>query len=793
MNINNYAPEALAIILAAKKLAQTRGHEMVEPEHLARVMLDNEKIQTILRDTAVEIGPLPKTLELALAKIKRVEGAQTVLGQRTLKIGVGAERLATKFDSPKVQLPHLLLGILSIEGDPCTVALNNAGATDGLLREHLFQTVSSNGAKTILGKEGSALKTYTIDLTAKAKAGLLGPIIGRDDETRRVITTLCRTSKNNPILIGQPGVGRTSIIHGLACRIAADDVPPALKGKRVLVLELSSMLAGATLRGQFEERVKNLMAEVKAAGKQVILYVEEVQTMVGKAGEGSNDASSLIKPALSRGEVQIIGSTTNDEYRNSIEKDRSLERRFQPILVEEPSEEQTLQILRGIKGSRFERPHRVLIEDEALVQAIKLSKRYIASKYLPEKAIAILDDAATRLRLTLDSVHPEIDAAVRNLQNLQSEQVIAGEGEAKEILAKKAGLAKKELEEVRAKRQHSGQQKSVSSSDVVDVVAELTGIPISKLDGDEQARLLDMEQQIGKRVIGQEPAVAAVCRAIRRSKSGLNDPNRPLLSLLAIGTSGCGKTELAKTLADTLFNDPNAMVRLDMSEYQDKASVSRLIGSPPGYVGSQDGGQLTEPIRLRPYQIVLGDEAEKCSQDIWNVFLQILDDGRLSDSQGRLVDFKNTVVILTSNIGGRHLLKSAEEYGCITTEAKELVEKDLKAHFRPEFLGRLDEVIMFNSLTRQNMLAITETQLANVAKLLKAKKLGVHFSNEVKAFLAEKGYQPQFGARPLRRLIQTHVQDKLAVELLKNKFAAGDTVMVELDDNQEVCFKKGAQ
>lgn len=850
MDLKKYTPKAQALFAESQKVARARQHQAIEPEHLLRAMLSDESARGILEKLGASISSLDQKLEIELTKIAKVVGASNYLSPRFLKVTGAAEAAATRMGGQLVDIVHLLVAI----ADPAF----DVGAPGRLLRDHSVtkdrlegvQPVTPKGATSTSNADtgGSALSKYAIDLVAKAKAGKLDPVVGRDDEMRRILQILSRRSKNNPVLIGKPGVGKNAIIQGLAQRIAAGDVPSMLKNKRLMSLDLGALVAGASLRGQFEERLKSIISEVQASDGEVILFIDEIHTLVGAGGDGASDASNMIKPALARGELQVLGATTPDEYRNSIEKDKALERRFQAILVEEPSIDETLRILRGIKG-KYEVHHGVRILDSALVSSIRLSQRYIASRSLPDKAIDLIDEAASRQRVAIDSVPDSLDIQERMLTQLKMELRALGDAIDRDTLEEKARLEKRisdatgavadlrnrwqrEIELVHAIRalketaaqlekelgdaERAGEvekasdikygslkriqleldaktdqlkemqtkgrliREAVEAEDIAAVVGDVTGIPVNNMMESERDKLVHMEDRVGARVIGQREALHAIAKAVRRSRAGLNDPNRPVGSFFFLGPTGVGKTELAKALTQFLFDDERAMVRLDMSEFMEKHTVARLIGAPPGYKGAEEGGQLTEAVRLKPYSVVLFDEVEKAHPDIFNILLQILDDGRLTDSQSRLVDFKNTVIVMTSNVGSIHLLEASIDDGIIEDEAKDKAMADLRRHFRPEFLGRIDEVIMFHGLTRENIEAIADIQLRKIDGLLKARRLKLKFAPEAKKALIDAGYEPAYGARPLRRAIQRLVQDPLSMAILEGKFQEDDVIVAVL-------------
>lgn len=858
MDLNKYTAKTQKVLLAAQKVTQGFDHQVIEPEHLLSALLKDKSVQGVIVDIGGKgsVEKIKRKLEVELTKIARVVGGKTYLGNRILKITSSAEAVAARFSSKQVDLSHLLLAFCDPE--VADGAAGRALRDTGMTKDKLETVLKGNrNSRTPILKrftnedpeQQSALEKYTVDLTEKARLNELGIVVGRTDEIRHILQVLSRFTKNNPVLVGEPGVGKTAIIEGLAMRVANGDVPAPLKGKRILTLDLASLLAGATLRGQFEERLKQLANEVKNSDGEVILFVDEVHTLVGAGGDGASDASNMLKPALSRGEIQILGSTTPDEYRNSIEKDKALDRRFQRINVSEPNSEEALSILRGIK-SRFEVHHGVRIQDSALSSAVQLSKRYIPDRRLPDKAIDLIDTAASRLRIEIESVPHELDEAERSRTHLKMELRAFADEDSPEARETRASLeAKLEkldaectdlrsrwesevqlIQKIRALKEEHAKAKNdleiaerggeidqaseikygamkmledqfeeatkelndiqkegrlikeeVEAEDIAKVIGDLTGIPVNTMMEGEKEKLLSMEDRLGERVIGQAEAIHGIAKAVRRSRAGLNDPNRPMGSFFFLGPTGVGKTELAKALACFLFDDEQSLVRLDMSEFMEKHTVARLIGAPPGYKGAEEGGQLTEAVRNRPYSVVLFDEVEKAHPDLFNILLQILDDGRLTDSQGHLVDFKNTVIIMTSNVGSHFLLESTLEHGEVTEEARDQALALLQKSFRPEFLGRIDETVTFHGLTKGNIESIADIHLDKVKKMLDIKKLGLEFTDEAKSFLVEAGYEPAYGARPLRRAIQRLIQDPLSTEILEDKFLAGDVIRVELD------------
>jgi ATP-dependent Clp protease ATP-binding subunit ClpB len=852
VNLAKYSPKTQGVLVESQKIARARQHQAIEPEHLLRALLTDADGKGTLDKLGVKASEIETKLEVELTKLPKVVGASNYLGPRFLKVTAQAEAIATKLGAKLVEAIHLLAAL----SDPSVASgapgrlLRDYGATKDKLESALKVTPKGGVAAGSDAGDGSALSKYAIDLVQRAKDGLVDPIVGRDDEMRRIIQILSRRSKNNPVLIGKPGVGKNAIIQGLAQRIAEGDVPTTLKNKRLLSLDLGSLVAGATLRGQFEERVKALIAEVRAKDGEVILFIDEIHTLVGAGGEGASDASQMLKPALARGEIQVLGATTPDEYRNSIEKDKALERRFQSILVEEPGFEETLRILRGVKG-KYEVHHGVRITDPALVAAIKFAQRYLSGRQLPDKAIDLMDEAASRLKVAIDSMPDELDIAERGLTQMKMElralatqndrdsveakqkleqQIAARTADVADLRARwerevgliqairslKESIAATEKELADAERQGEVDKASdikygslkrltdelagkhtelstaqkekrlikedVEPEEVAKVVGDITGIPVASMLESEREKLVHMEDRVGERVIGQKEALHAIAKAVRRSRAGLNDPNRPVGSFFFLGPTGVGKTELAKALTQFLFDDEKAMVRLDMSEFQEKHTVARLIGAPPGYKGADEGGQLTEAVRLRPYSVVLFDEVEKAHPDIFNILLQVLDDGRLTDSQSRLVDFKNTVVIMTSNVGSHHLLEASIDDGVIEEDAKERAFGELRKQFRPEFLGRIDEVIMFHGLTRSNIEDIADIQFKKLRGLLAARRLKLELLPEAKKAVIDVGYEPAFGARPLRRAIQRMLQDPMSMAILEGGYVDGDTIVALLAD-----------
>ncbi len=865
MNFDKFTIKSQEAIQRAIQIAQGMQHPQIENAHLMKAILDTDENVTphLLRKTGVDPEMFKRRLEQILQSKAKVSGAEVNLSRTTSKTLNDAQNLAEKMKDEYVSIEHLLMAILD-SGDEVSRLMKEMGMTKDALRKAI-EDLRKGQRVTSQSQEETyqALEKYAINLTKLAREGKLDPVIGRDEEIRRVLQILSRRTKNNPILVGEPGTGKTAIVEGLAHRIAKGDVPENLKDKEIYALDMGALLAGAKYKGEFEERLKSVVNEVKKSDGRIILFIDEIHTLVGAGGgQGAMDAANILKPALARGELRTIGATTLDEYQKHFEKDKALERRFQKVMVDEPDQESAISILRGIKD-KYEQHHKVRIQDDAVISAVELSSRYITDRFLPDKAIDLMDEAASKLRMEINSKPEELDKLDRQIMQLEIElAAIKREGDTKKIeelekelrelkekrkeiyakwreekdLVDKIQDIKKQIEEAKfqaeqaeregdygkvaelrygkikelenqleqAQKELQEKQKDaslikeeVTAEDVAEVVAKWTGIPVQKMLQSEREKLLRLEDELHKRVVGQEEAIKAVADAVRRSRAGLKDPKKPIGSFLFLGTTGVGKTELAKALAEYLFNDEKAMTRIDMSEYQEKHAVSRLVGAPPGYVGYEEGGQLTEAVRRKPYSVILLDEIEKAHPDTFNILLQMLDEGRLTDNKGRTADFKNTIIIMTSNMGADKIqeafenAKTPEERKQAAEKAKEAVLAELKKRVRPEFLNRIDEIVMFEPLTKENVRDIVKIQLNNVKKILAEQNIDIEFTDRVVDYLSEKGFDPEFGARPVKRVIQRDILNELSKKILSGDISADSIIEVDVENGRIVFRNKG--
>jgi ATP-dependent Clp protease ATP-binding subunit ClpB len=855
MRFDRFTIRGQEAVQEAISLAEKSQNQQVEPEHILAVMLEQKEgvVRPILGKIGANAGQILPEVQAAIAKFPQVSGGQQYFSSRTNTIFQAAQKEAERMEDEYVSTEHLLLAIAAEkDGDAGRILRTNGVSYDDLVKVVTDMRGGSKITDQNAEENFQALEKYAQDLTERARKGKLDPVIGRDDEIRRTIQILSRRTKNNPVLIGEPGVGKTAIVEGLAQRIVSGDVPETLKNKKLVSLDLGAMLAGAKYRGEFEDRLKAVLKEIEKAEGQIVLFIDELHTLVGAgASEGAIDASNMLKPALARGTLRAVGATTLAEYQKYIEKDKALERRFQQVYVGEPTVEDTIAILRGLK-ERYEVHHGVRIKDAAIVAAATLSNRYITDRFLPDKAIDLIDEAASRIRIAIDSLPQEIDELEREILQLEIErQALSRETDTKSkerledierriadlnekssaMKAKwqsekeeieKMRTAKEQLEEAKLELERARQQgdlnkaaelqygripeiektiaseqerletlqkdgvflkEEVDEEDVAEVVAKWTGVPVSKMLEGEMQKLVQMEDNLRRRVIGQDEALEAVANAVRRARAGLQDPNRPVGSFIFLGPTGVGKTETARALAEFLFDDERAMVRLDMSEYMEKHAVARMIGAPPGYVGYEEGGQLTEAVRRRPYSVVLFDEIEKAHPDVFNLLLQILDDGRLTDSKGRVVDFKNTVLIMTSNLGSREI-QAATENPLADRDIRQNVLQVLRDHFKPEFLNRIDDIVVFGQLSKEQIATIIDVQLEKLRRMLEDRGITIELDQSAKDLLVKEGYDPVYGARPLKRAIQTEVQNPLAVRLLKGEIAAGQTVRVSAENGE---------
>ena len=852
MNFDNYTIKSQEAIQRAQQLAQGLGQQDIQVEHIFKGIqeVDNNVLPFVLKKLQVNTATLSQAVDKALASYPKVQGGQMSLSRTAGEVLLEASNIAKKRNDEYVSIEHLLLAIFKVKNQ-VGQALKEQGVTEKEFEKVITELRKGERVTSASAEDTyNSLNKYAKNLTLLAHSGKLDPVIGRDEEIRRVLQILSRRTKNNPMLVGEPGVGKTAIAEGLAHRIVNGDVPENLKDKTIYSLDMGALIAGAKYKGEFEERLKSVVKEVTSSDGNIILFIDEIHTLVGAGGgEGAMDAANILKPALARGELRAIGATTLDEYQKYFEKDKALERRFQKVMVEEPDTESAISILRGIK-EKYEAHHKVRIKDEAIIAAVELSERYIPNRYLPDKAIDLMDEAAAKLRMEINSKPEELDVLDRKIMQLEIEiEAIKRENDEEklrmlnaevgnlreernalftkwqgektlvdEIQAAKNNIENYKIEAERAEREGNygkvaelryGKitqeeeklealqkeidkhemtmiKEEVTREDIAEVIAKWTGVPVTKMMQGEREKLLHLEEELHKRVVGQEEAIAAVSDAIRRSRAGLQDPKKPIGSFLFLGTTGVGKTELAKALAEYLFDDENAMTRIDMSEYQEKHAVSRLVGAPPGYVGYDEGGQLTEAVRRRPYSVVLLDEIEKAHPDTFNILLQVLDEGRLTDNKGRTADFKNTIIIMTSNMGSHLIQESFEKYKDTeeaTEKAKEEVLQLLKQTVRPEFINRIDDIVMFTPLTQDNIKQIVRLQLGGIIKLVARENITLEATNEAIDYLAKRGYDPQFGARPVKRVIQKEVMNALSKEILQGNIKAGSLVLIDSFDN----------